>query len=132
MVVENDSVLLLERLPVMMFPLRLDVSNDIRQLGLAHGEGTVSILPSESTSTKRVVKPQTRSAFNQLHSFADRERKSQHTSSTIEIGNSQPGCTTLIAPARESHRHLRNALAIDGTKTNTNQKLMLPVFTFQF
>ena len=64
MPVEKGPVLLLEGLPAVVFALSLDVANDIRQLGLAHGEGTVTILPSEGTSAKRFVEPQTGPALH--------------------------------------------------------------------
>jgi hypothetical protein len=53
----------LEGLPTVMFALRLDVSDYIWQLGLAYGEGAVTILPGEGTSAKRFVDPKTGSAF---------------------------------------------------------------------
>ena len=47
-----------------MFALRLDVSNDIVQLALTHGEGAIVILPGKGTPSKRFVEPQTRSALS--------------------------------------------------------------------
>jgi hypothetical protein len=58
MPVEKGPILLLESLPAMMFPLLFDKPNHILQLGFAHGEGSVTILPSECTSVKRFVEPQ--------------------------------------------------------------------------
>lgn len=63
MPVEQGTVLLLEGLVAVMLPLSLDVTNYVRELGLADGEGAAAILPGEGVSVEGFVEPKTRPAF---------------------------------------------------------------------
>ena len=62
--VEQSPVLFLEGLEPMMLALTFDIANYIRKLRFADREGAVTTPPSEGTSAKRFVEPQTRPALH--------------------------------------------------------------------